>query len=290
MSAPDGVSIREMTFSDIPAGVSLCRASHWNQTERDWEHFLVAAPRGALVAVENGSVIGTVATMPYESFTWLSMLLVNPAARGRGVGTLLLQRGLSLMDEGVATRLDATPAGKPIYRGLGFVAEYRITRLFLPRGSVFTTDRGASRPSVARLLTRADWPAVLDKDLHAFGGSRASLLERLAADAPEYAWSSERDGRLNGHLLGRHGAVREHLGPLIADSDETAWQLLGTCLAAHPDRDFFIDVPDDQQSWRARLDQLGFAIDRPFLRMYRGRLTAAGQPSRVYAITGAEFG
>ena len=236
MSALDGVSIREMTFSDIPAGVSLCRASHWNQTERDWQHFLVAAPRGALVAVENGSVIGTVATMPYGSFTWISMVLVNPAARGRGVGTLLLERGLSLVDDRVATRLDATPAGEPIYRGLGFVAEYRIARLFLPRGSVFT-DRGASRPSGARPLTRADWPALLDKDIHAFGASRASLLERLAADAPEYAWVVERDGRLNGYLLGRHGAVREHLGPLIADSDETAWQLLEACLAAHPDRD-----------------------------------------------------
>ena len=289
MSGLDEVSIREMTFSDIPAGVSLCRVSRWNQTERDWQHFLVAAPRGALVAVENGSVIGTVATMPYGSFTWIAMVLVNPAARGRGVGTLLLQRGLSLVDHRATTRLDATPAGEPIYRGLGFIAEYRLARLFLPRGSVFT-DRVSSRASGARPLTRADWPALLDKDSHAFGASRASLLERLAADAPEYAWSSERDGRLNGYLLGRHGAVREHLGPLIADNDETAWQLLGACLAAHPDRDFLIDVPDDQPSWRARLDQLGFAIERPFLRMYRGRLTTPGQPSQVYAITGAEFG
>jgi GNAT superfamily N-acetyltransferase len=285
MSVPDGVSIREMTFSDIRAGVSLCRASRWNQTERDWQHFLVAAPRGALVAVENGSVIGTVATMPYGSFTWISMVLVNPAARGRGVGTLLLERGLSLVDDRVATRLDATPAGEPLYRGLGFVSEYRLTRLFLD-----ARLRGASRPSGARPLTRADWPAVLDKDIHAFGASRASLLERLTADAPEYAWVAERDGRLNGYLLGRHGAVREHLGPLIADSDETAWQLLGACLAAHPDREFIIDVPDDQHSWRARLGELGFAAERPFLRMYRGRLTTPGQPSQVYAITGAEFG
>jgi hypothetical protein len=223
--------------------------------------------------------------MPYGSFTWISMVLVNPAARGRGVGTLLLQRGLSLVDHRATARLDATPAGEPIYRGLGFVAEYRLARLFLDAG-----PRGASRLSGARPLTRADWPALLEKDIHAFGVSRAGLLDRLAADAPEYAWAAERDGQLNGYLLGRHGAVREHLGPLVADNDDTAWLLLDACLAAHPDREFIIDVPDDQLSWRARLGQLGFAIERPFLRMHRGPLTAAGQPSQVFAITGAEFG
>ena len=33
---PAGVSIREMTADDIAAGLALCRASHWNQTEQDW--------------------------------------------------------------------------------------------------------------------------------------------------------------------------------------------------------------------------------------------------------------
>lgn len=285
MSSPDGVSIREMTVSDIPAGLGLCRASGWNQTERDWQHFLAAAPHGALVAVENASVIGTVATLPYGSFAWISMVLVDPAARGRGIGTLLLERGLALVPHGAAARLDATPAGEVIYRKLGFVAEYGLARLFLD-----ARRRAAAGTRGARRLARIDWPALLDMDSRAFGASRAGLLERLAADAPEYAWVVERRGRLQGYLLGRHGHVREQLGPLIADSAETASVLLDECLAACPDRDVFMDVPDDQHTFRARLAQLGFATERPFLRMYRGRLTAPGQPSQVYAIAGPEFG
>ncbi len=274
-----------MTVADIPAGLGLCRASRWNQTERDWQHFLTAAPHGALVAVENSSVIGTVAMLPYGSFAWISMVLVDPAARGRGIGTLLLNRGLALVPRGSAARLDATPAGEVIYRKLGFVAEYGLARLFLDARPV----NGARTPG-ARPLAAGDWPQLLDLDTHVFGASRASLLERLASDAPEYAWVTERGGRLHGFLLGRHGHVREQLGPLIADSAETAGMLIEACLAAHPDRYVFIDVPDDQQTWRVRLADLGFAIERPFLRMYRGALTAAGQPSRVYAITGPEFG
>lgn len=285
MSSPAGVLIREMSLADIPAALRLCRASRWNQTERDWQYFLVTAPHGALVAVENGLVIGTVATLPYGPFAWISMVLVDPDARGRGVGTWLLERGLALLPKSATPRLDATPAGEVIYRKLGFVSEYRLARFFLD-----VRGRDATRTPSARPLASADWPAVHEMDTRAFGASRASLLDRLAAEAPEYAWVAERHGRVQGYLLGRHGHVREHLGPVIADSGETAALLLEACLEAHPNREVFLDVPDDQQSWRAELAQRGFVIERPFLRMHRGRLTAPGQRSLVYAITGPEFG
>ncbi len=131
MSSPPGVLIREMSLADIPSGLGLCRASRWNQTERDWQSFLTTAPHGALVAVENGRVIGSVATLPYGPFAWISMVLVDPAARRRGLGTLLLNRGLALIPDRMAARLDATPAGEVLYRKLGFAAEYGLARLFL---------------------------------------------------------------------------------------------------------------------------------------------------------------
>jgi GNAT superfamily N-acetyltransferase len=133
MLSPAGVLIREMRLADIPAGLNLCRASNWNQTEQDWLYFLKTAPRGALVAVQNGLVIGTVATLPYGPFAWISMVLVDAAARHRGIGTLLLDEGLALVPEGIVSRLDATPAGEVLYRTRGFVAEYGLARLFLDR-------------------------------------------------------------------------------------------------------------------------------------------------------------
>lgn len=127
-------------------------------------------------------------------------------------------------------------------------------------------------------------------DRRAFGASRAGLLERLAADAPEYAWVLDGDRGLRGYTFGRHGHVREHLGPMIARDQEAARELLQSCLAAIPERAVFMDVPDDQQAFRMFLLAAGFAVERPFLRMYRGELTARGQPSLIYAIAGPEFG
>jgi GNAT superfamily N-acetyltransferase len=282
---PGAVLIREMNVGDIPAGLGLCRASGWNQTEHDWRYVLMAAPHGALAAVENGRVIGSVATLPYGPFAWISMVLVDPAARRKGLGTRLLDRGLALVPESTVARLDATPAGEPLYRKLGFIAEYGVTRWRLD-----AKRRGEPLATAARPLQSPDWPAIHEMDARAFGASRAALLTRLAGEAPEYAWVAERNGRLDGYLLGRHGHVREHLGPLVAGTPETAAWLLDACLDAHPGRAVFLDAPDDHRSWSAALAERGFAVERPFLRMYRGRLVTPGQPSQVYAITGPEFG
>jgi hypothetical protein len=127
-------------------------------------------------------------------------------------------------------------------------------------------------------------------DRHVFGASRQPLLERMAAEAPEYAWALNTDGRIRAYLFGRHGHVRDQLGPLVADTRESAQLLLHSCLAAHPDRTFFIDAPDRADGWGDVLSTLGFAIERPFLRMHRGRLTAPGNPAVVYGVTGPEFG
>ena len=201
------------------------------------------------------------------------------------VGTLLLERGLELIPAGAAARLDATPAGEVLYRKLGFVAEYDLARWFLDG-----KRQSVGGEANARRIVLGDWPAIQDMDARAFGASRARLLQRLADEAPEYAWVVEQGGRLQGYLFGRHGHVREHLGPLVADSAATASWLLDAFLSANPGRAVFVDAPDDQSLWRAELVERGFALERPFLRMHRGRLETPGEPSQIHAVTGPEFG
>jgi GNAT superfamily N-acetyltransferase len=283
---PDGVSFREMTLADVPAGLALCRASGWNQVGRDWERFLSASPRGTAVAVSNGRVVGSVATLPYDDrFAWISMVLVNPAERGRGIGTALLERGLALVPPGMTPRLDATPAGESVYRPLGFVGEYTLSRWQLDT----RRQRPAAHPDVRGLDSR-DWPAMLDLDAPAFGARRESQLRWLASGAAAYAWVHAADGVITGFLLGRYGHRRDQLGPLVARNRASAEALVSTCLAAHPDRSFYLDTPDRHVEWAGWLSGLGFTIERPFLRMHRGPLADAGRPDIVFAITGPEFG
>ena len=85
---------------------------------------------------DDGKIVGTAATLSYENrFAWIGMVLVDPDYRNRGIGTSLLQRTIEYLDAaGIPTlKLDATPAGKPLYEKLGFVSEYEIDRWILKR-------------------------------------------------------------------------------------------------------------------------------------------------------------
>ena len=119
-----------MRATDIDDGLRLCRVSGWNQVRRDWEQFLALTPDGSCVAEHEGRVVGTVTTVRYGTrFAWIGMVLVDPAVRGRGIGTRLLDHALALLSDMPLVCLDATPAGHALYLSRGFTEEGQIHRL-----------------------------------------------------------------------------------------------------------------------------------------------------------------
>lgn len=325
MSADDDVMFRPMVEADIPAGLELCRASHWNQVERDWRRFLTWDPRCAVVAVRDGRVIGTVVTVRYAEhrapgmvmgthdgpvaalresrggacrFAWVAMMLVDPGERGRGVGRALLTRGLALLDDVETVRLDATPAGEPLYRTLGFVEESRLTRLQRAAGAGAPPSAVDALGLRVRPIQTSDWDAIAALDARVFAADRRAMLEWLSEGAPEYAWvaTAPTEPRIVGYVFGRRGYNFDHIGPVIADDTDTAARLVRACLTANarrdrdPDRACILDVPVEQTAWRRWLTEAGFVEQRPFLRMSRGRAAPAGEPSILFASLGPEFG
>jgi hypothetical protein len=107
--------------------------------------------------------------------------------------------------------------------------------------------------------------------------------------APDYAWTVRENGILTGYMLGRHGYLFEHLGPIVAASGEAAAELVGACLHHHAGREFIVDaIPHGD--WLQSLEQIGFQEQRPLIRMTRGSGSLPGDPSRLFAILGPEFG
>jgi GNAT superfamily N-acetyltransferase len=278
---------RDMNEADIPAGLALCRASRWNQTERDWELFLKLSPQGCRVAVKEEKVVGTVATVRYEDrFSWIGMVLVEPAERGQGVGTQLLRESLEVLRDMRSIRLDATPAGHHVYQQLDFIDEYRLSRMEAAVSGVGLEADG----NPARLLTEADLPGVLEMDRQVFGADRRLTLEWMLAGAPEYAWVIEQSGGIAGYTFGRHGFNFEHLGPVIAEDRTTARQLVAACLSRHEGRHFILDASERHPDWKLWLESIGFQEQRPFIRMFHGENRWPGLPEKQFAILGPEFG
>jgi GNAT superfamily N-acetyltransferase len=283
---PQAVALRPMRATDIDVGLRLCRASGWNQVRRDWEQFLALSPDSGCVAEHDGHVVGTVTTVRYGTrFAWIGMVLVDPAVRGRGIGTRLLDGAMALLSDVPRLCLDATAAGHALYLSRGFTEETQIHRL-----QGVPTLLAHPSPGGVRPMREQDLAAVCALDEPVFGADRVAMLRWMWHGAPEYAWVADAGGRLTGYAFGRHGHDFEHLGPVVAEDGETALRLASTCLSAHRGRPFVVDAPLGQRSWRQSLEALGFSHQRPLIRMARGSGDIPGDLSRQFAVLGPEFG
>jgi GNAT superfamily N-acetyltransferase len=278
-----------MSHEDIEDGLRLCRLSRWDQVARDWQRFLMR-DSGATVAVKDDRVIGTSARIRYgERFGWIGMVLVDPDAQGQGLGASLLKFSLDALDD-LPVRLDATPAGYPLYLKQGFAEESGLQRM----ERVMESPRGGGPPPPAgpgiQRMTRTDLAEIAAMDLHAFGAPRIALLEWMLDGAPQHAWIARRNGQLAGYLFGRHGFEFMHLGPIVADDAAVAVQLTAACLSRDTDRAIIIDAACHDDRWLQFLQQSGFREQRPFIRMHRGGVPPFGELRHQFAMLGPEFG
>jgi GNAT superfamily N-acetyltransferase len=276
-----------MTPQDIAAGLRLCRLSLWNQVEEDWRCFLGPAGAGGWLAEKDGEVVGTVAFLRYgRSFSWLSMMLVDPRARSVGIGSRLLEAALDALAEESCVRLDATPAGEPLYRRYGFVPEYELTRAKV----TVAAERFPQPADRVRPLAPGDLSGVFVKDREVFGADRSALLASFYARAPELAWTARDQASLLGYCFGRPGYRYGQLGPIVAESLSVATGLVSRCLSGQDGRTVVVDAPRLAPEWTHWLESAGFEMERPFLRMRRGENRHPGIPDRQYGIAGPEFG
>ena len=278
--------LRPMTAADIPAGLGLCRASRWNQLESDWRIFLESPRGGGFVATKNGSVVGTVTFIRYDTLSWIAMMLVEQAERGTGIGSQLLEEAMAALENESCVGLDATPAGEPMYRRHGFVEGYGLVRM----KATIESRRFEGTADRVRPMDSADLPDVFKRDRRAFGADRAGLLASLYKRAPQCAWIARNGDELLGYCFGRPGHLYNQLGPIVAEREEIARELASRCLREHDEKPFVIDTPDDAPEWLAWLQSSGFAEERPLLRMYLSRHEPRDLPSSHFGIAGPEFG
>jgi len=281
------VPIGRLAPTELPDAEALVAQAGWNQVAADWQTFLAL---GTVYAIRSGArVIATAATLPYgRTCAWISMVLVESGYRRQGLATRLLRRCIDdILATGLVPVLDATPAGRTVYRPLGFADAWGFTRLTSSRRTLALN--GAAGAIEVQSINEAVWPQLCAYDAAAFGVDRSALLARLRGRLPAANLFAAREGRITGLLLGREGRTASHLGPLIAEDDATALALLQRALAAI-DGEVYIDLADSKTALRAALQACGFAPQRPFTRMLHGRSARFDDPRRTYAVIGPEFG
>jgi GNAT superfamily N-acetyltransferase len=286
---PD-IAIRLLTENDVEGALALSASCGWNQRAAEWRMMLQIAPSGTFTAVTPDGIVGTAIGIDYGNFGWIAMMLVNPAYRSRGLGARLLEAAMGAIPPELPIRLDATPLGRPLYERYGFVLESSLTRHVRPAAAGQRPDRsGTVRP-----LAESDLPAVTRLDESISGAHRHDPLRWAFGDGPRYAWIGMNNSEgVAGYCLGRGGRLFDHIGPIVADSPETASALAAAAIGEGGACALVIDAHDVNEAFVAWLHTERFEPQRPLYRMCRAG--AAPPPVRhaetliEFAIMGPEF-
>jgi GNAT superfamily N-acetyltransferase len=295
------IEIRRMTIEDLPLGLRLARQAGWNQTKSDWRRFLNMEPEGCFVAELNGSSVGTTATCVFgEQAAWIAMVLVDRDMRGRGIGTKLLKHALDyLKARKIGTiRLDATPAGRPIYEKLGFVPEYELARF---EGTVHSV--GVSPPVPRKESLGQSWwgqphptleatPDVfsdlIEFDHRMTGTDRAKMLRRLFEELPENIRIASQGHQLEGFITLRPGANAVQVGPCIATANAGP-SLLCDALDRCEGKSVYVDIPLANECAVEIAQSRGLQVQRCFTRMCLGKRISENVQA-LWASSGPEKG
>jgi GNAT superfamily N-acetyltransferase len=257
--------------------LALSKSANWNQNEADWR-LMLGIGHGWGITVADGTLAASTLVIPFQSFAWVSMVLVLPEHRRKGFASRLLRVAIAdLRERGMTPILDATPAGREVYRQEGFRDTWSFKRFALERS--IPAAGGSARP------IGGEWDELLRLDHEAFGASRETLLRALERRMPQCALSAGG----NGFVLGRDGREARQIGPLVARDEGTAVALLQQAVrtVAAP---LYLDAVDHAPRLQQWLLANGFAFQRPFTRMVYGGDRAPGDEKLVYLVAGPELG
>jgi GNAT superfamily N-acetyltransferase len=278
-----------LSGDDAGAGVRLSTEAGWNQTLADW-HFLLSVGTGFGFANSEGELVASAVALSYpEGIAWVGMVLVTAQARRQRLATLLMQRVLTHCADGrLVAQLDATTAGQTVYSAIGFHGIGNICRW--RRGEAQLNASIPEIGSALRPLSAGDLEGVVKWDRPRFGADRGAVLRYLAANRPDMALQATATNHvLLGYCLGRSGRTATQIGPLVAESEATACDLLHAVLQ-QVQGPVLLDVVVRCGGVERLLHAHGFRPERDFLRMACGVAGAGGRPDSIYATAGPELG
>ena len=280
------MNIGPLTSEHVDEALALSSAEGWNQSAEDWRRMVGLEPSGCFLAREEGRLVGTVTTTTYgRDLAWVGMMVVHPDFRRRGIGAALMRRALDhLHGIGIASiKLDATPAGRPLYESLGFTAEAEVERR---QGIAPAVRRGEVVHEVDALTKRA-----LGIDRLAYGADRSRLLERLVADgATRPLVGPPNASETSGFALARRGRDAAYIGPLVAAATETAVLLLDGMLERLAGVEVCLDLHRGSKLEASVLEDRKLTKRRGLLRMAHGRPYNTSQSNFICLSAGPEFG
>ena len=275
--------IRSASPHELDLALEWAAQEGWNPGLSDAECFHAADPGGFLLAFSNEEPIASISVVRYGGgFGFLGLYIVRPDLRGRGYGYRLWKAGMARLGERTVG-LDGVVAQQENYRRSGFSLAHRNIR--------YGGQPGIDAPQDTRIkaVEGALLDAVLAYDRAFFPAPRESFLRCWLDPNRHQALAFVVGESLRGYGVIRRCRTGFKVGPLVAETAESAEALFQSLAAQAGGEPVFLDIPEPNPAARALAARHGLAPVFETARMYRGPDPQLPLP-RIFGITTLELG
>jgi ribosomal protein S18 acetylase RimI-like enzyme len=280
------ISIRILSEDDLEAADGILSSAF--QRAESWQPelrlFQLLQPDGIFLACRDGIPAGMVASIIYSNYAYVGLMGIHRNFQRQGLGNAMMEHLLAWLEEQKIplVKLDASPAGQPLYEKLGFVPLDEVY-VFQRRGGL----RDRPHPPGIHLITARYLDLVAVSDTQAFGADRRQLLRALLEMYPLRALETINDqGQVSGYLV----AQTKRIGPWVMNESSDAERLLLAALSLPFRETVSVITPANNAEAVLLLQQYGFQIVRANRHMAYGRGVLNGQREKIYGQTSLSFG
>jgi hypothetical protein len=256
----------------------------WNPGNTDAYAFYTTDPGAFLIGRLDGEPVTCISVVRYgQGFGFLGFYIARPVVRGKGFGIQNWRAGMARL-AGRTIGLDGVVAQQANYRKSGFRNAWNNIRY---EGPVFDAKTPAGVSLVDARSVPFDRLAAYDRRF--FPEARDSFLAAWISLPERASLVAQRDGEIVGFAVMRSCQAASRVGPLFAESPDTAAALVSALAQKMGAKAVAIDMPDINKPAVTFADQAGLKPSFETARMYTGAnpdLDYAG----LYGIGSLELG
>lgn len=278
----DNFTVRPMKRSELDLVIDWAAVEGWNPGIYDAECFYQADQCGFFVGELNNELVASISAVAYSKhFAVIGFYIVKPQFRGRGFGMKMWRTAMAYLGTERNISIDGEIAQQENYQKSGFQITYRHIRYQAVGG-------GVAPDGIVELKT-VPFDKLVAYDQELFPAERKQFLQLWIKQPNSSALGVVRDGHVVGYGVIRQSHTGFRIGPLNADDEQIAEQLLLALLAFASDAPVFLDVPDANPETIKLAQRYGMKPVSEVARMYNKEIPNL-PINRVFAVTSLEVG
>jgi hypothetical protein len=272
--------IRNMERRDMDTIMSWAVKENWNPGLSDSDNFYYTDPEGFFIAEYNGEPVSCVSAVRYEEhFGFIGMYLARKEFKGKGFGLKVFNAGMEFL-KGRNIGLDGVMMQEENYKKSGFKTVYYNHRY---EGIGF-----GERQNGVIDISEVPFDKLVEYDTKHFPAKREKFLE-MWIRKPNTGLAVTLDNRILGYGVIRPLQTGYRIGPLFAENNVVADNLLQSLISISRDQKYYLDVPEVNKSSIIMMDKYKANSVYKTARMYTGDFPKL-PVENIYALTSLALG